>query len=137
MTLYMIELPVRDLSASLAWYRDYLGLTVERIDPERPFALLRSAGGSWLALKQYESPMLPGSGHDRSSTVLQSIRVHFHVNDLEQTLAQLEVSDPEWKISPEGYRRALLTDPDGYSVVLFEWLQPGTGSSTRGSPGGP
>jgi catechol 2,3-dioxygenase-like lactoylglutathione lyase family enzyme len=122
MNLFMVELPVRDLNASLSWYRDRLGLTVERIDPQRPFALLRSSHGSRLALKQSEAAETTDSPSEPASRVLPPIRIHFEVDHLEDTLTQLQLANSSLKSSPEGYRRALLTDPDGYCIILFEWL---------------
>lgn len=105
MRLYMIELAVVDLSTSLHFYRDRIGLPVEHLDETRGFALL-GAGGR-LALKRGT----PGGG----------ATVHLEVADLTRELARLGVS-AELTTSAEGYRRAKLRDPDGYSVVLFEWL---------------
>ncbi len=104
MTLYMTELAVADLDASLAFYRDRLGLPVELLDEANGFALLHTGGR--LALKRGT----PGGG----------ATVHLEVADLDAELARL--GEPAAvKTSDEGYRRAKLTDPDGYAVVLFAW----------------
>ena len=104
MRLYLVELTVRDLAASLAFYRDRLGLPVELLDEANGFALLHAGGR--LALKRGE----PGGG----------ATVHLEVADLDAELRRLgEVADV--KASDEGYRRAKLTDPDGHTVVLFQW----------------
>ena len=44
MDLFMVELMVADWAASLAWYRDHLGLTVERLDEPNRYALLAAGG---------------------------------------------------------------------------------------------
>ena len=105
MRLYMVELTVSDLGASLAFYRDRLGLAVEVLDAANGFALLHAGGR--LALKRGT----PGGG----------ATVHVEVGDLAAELRRLGEA-AEVKVSDEGYRRAKLTDPDGYGVVLFEWL---------------
>lgn len=105
MRLYMTELAVADLDASLRFYRDRLGLPVERLDAANGFALLHA--GSRLALKQGT----PGGG----------TTIHLEVEGLDAELRRLgEAADA--KSSGEGYRRAKLRDPDGYTVVLFEWV---------------
>jgi catechol 2,3-dioxygenase-like lactoylglutathione lyase family enzyme len=109
MRLYMAELAVRDLAASLHFYRDRLGLPVELLDEANGFALLHAGGR--LALKHGT----PGGG----------VTVHLEVADLGAEVTRLGES-ADIKASPEGYRRAVLRDPDGYRVVLFEW-------SARGS----
>ena len=75
MTLYMAELPVADFAASVAWYRDALGMRVERADRPNQFALLRGDDGGRLALKA--GP--PSAG----------VRLHFRVPDLVAELARL------------------------------------------------
>ena len=50
MDLYLVELAVADWPASVAWYRDRLGLRVELLDDANEYALL-AAGPARLALK--------------------------------------------------------------------------------------
>jgi catechol 2,3-dioxygenase-like lactoylglutathione lyase family enzyme len=101
--LHFVELSVGDWAASLAWYRDALGLAVELLDEPRRFALL-AAGPCRVALK--EGTPSPGGA-----------LLAFEVD----RLARYESLGGETKASDEGYRRLRLHDPDGYSVVLFEW----------------
>lgn len=107
----MTEIAVADFAASVAWYRDRLGLTVELLDAANRFALLRGRDGGRLALK-VGTPTAAG------------VRLHFKVDDLEGELARLAAAgvlpDGPTKTSPEGYRRAVVRDPDGYPVTLFE-----------------
>jgi catechol 2,3-dioxygenase-like lactoylglutathione lyase family enzyme len=114
MKLDFIELAVSDLAASLAWYRDVLGLGVRLCDEAGGFALL-VAGSCRLALKV---------GQPRPGGALLA----FEVDDLDAQLARLAglgvTAEGELKVSPEGYRRARLCDPDGYAVTLFEWSGP-------------
>lgn len=114
MTLFMVELTVADVTRSIAWYRDVIGLTPALTDASNGFALLEAAGGR-VAVKRGTTPT--GGG----------VRLHFQVANLTVELARLAAagvypeSDP--KTSPEGYRRIVVADPDGYAVTLFEWVR--------------
>jgi hypothetical protein len=111
-TLYMTEIIVRDVAVSADWYEQW-GFTIEHSDMPRGFLLLHDGHGGRLALKQ-GSPT-PGG-----------ITIHLHVDSL---------PPGDIKISEEGYRRVKLTDPDGYTIVAFEWTQPVRPSpSLAGSP---
>lgn len=112
--LAFVELAVGDWPAAVAWYRDVLGLPVLLLDEAGRFALLGGAAGR-LALKAGEPQ--PGS-----------VRLAFEVDDLRAELARLATAGvrPEGpvKASAEGYTRALLRDPEGYQVCLFELGRP-------------
>ena len=111
MDLYLVELAVADWSASVAWYREVLGLTPDRIDNANRFALFQ-AGPGRLALKAGEPK--PGG-----------VRLYFQVPSLSRELERLAaLGAPACgpvKESYEAYRRAFVRDPDGYFVGLFEW----------------
>jgi predicted enzyme related to lactoylglutathione lyase len=112
--LTFVELTVADWPAAVAWYRDVFGLEVLlRAEADR-FALL-GAGGTRLALK---------GGEPHPGTVLLT----FEVDDLPaelQRLAALGVTPAApLKASAEGYRRALLRDPEGYALCLYDWARP-------------
>ena len=109
--LYFIELTVADWEASITWYRDKLGLElVLRMDSNQ-FALLR-AGAGRLALK---------AGAPQVGTVLLA----FEVDDLPSELERLHdlgiVPEKSLIESSEGYRQAIVRDPDGYRLSLFDW----------------
>jgi catechol 2,3-dioxygenase-like lactoylglutathione lyase family enzyme len=110
MNLAFAELGVRNLAISLAWYRSVLGLTLELHDEPRGFALLKDDSGSKMALKQ--GP--PGA-----------IRWQFEVPNLDAAIADLASKgialESGIQASAEGYRRAVLRDPDGNAVALFDW----------------
>jgi catechol 2,3-dioxygenase-like lactoylglutathione lyase family enzyme len=109
--LYLVELTVRDWPASVDWYRNVLGLQlVMRVDADR-FALFR-AGPTRLALK---------AGEPRPGTTLLTFEVRNLAAQLERLAAHGVAPEGTVKASPEGYRRALLRDPDGYRLSLFEW----------------
>jgi catechol 2,3-dioxygenase-like lactoylglutathione lyase family enzyme len=110
--LYFVELSVRDWDASVAWYRDVLGLRL--IMSAGSFALF-DAGSSRIALKAGE----PAPG---------GVLLALEVDDLAGWVARLgpRVVGPI-KQSEEGYRRARLHDPDGYEIALFEWMEEARG----------
>jgi catechol 2,3-dioxygenase-like lactoylglutathione lyase family enzyme len=109
--LFMTELAVADLAASVGWYRDRLGLRVLLLDAANGFALLQGDGGGRLALKA--GTPAPGG-----------VTLHLEVPDLAAELGRLGLADTPVKDSPEGYREAFVRDPDGYAVGLFEWTPP-------------
>jgi catechol 2,3-dioxygenase-like lactoylglutathione lyase family enzyme len=109
-SLTFVELQVADWPAAVAWYRDLLGLEVVfRAEADR-FALLR-AGSGQLALK---------AGRPQPGSALLA----FEVEDLPSELGRLAAlgvtPEAPLKTSPEGYRRALLRDPDGYRLCLYD-----------------
>jgi catechol 2,3-dioxygenase-like lactoylglutathione lyase family enzyme len=109
-SLSFVELAVRDWPASVAWYRDVLGLELLQADDGR-FALF-AAGAARLALKAGEPA--PGGA-----------LLAFEVDQLEGWQERLRARGVELdgpiKASAEGYRRLRLRDPDGHAVTLFEW----------------
>lgn len=110
----MVELTVADWPRSVAWYRDVLRLGVGLIDEPNRFTLLTADNGV-VALK---------AGSANPGTV----RLVFNVGDLDAELLRvgaLGVSpESPVKLTPEGYRRATLRDPDGHRIDLFEWVKP-------------
>ena len=109
--LAFVELTVADWPRALAWYREQLGLEVVlRVDADQ-FALLR-AGSGRVALK---------AGRPEPGTA----RLTFEVDDLPRTLERLRAAGvvpiKPLEASPEGYRRAVIQDPDGYPLCLFDW----------------
>lgn len=122
MRLFMTELTVANLSTSRDWYRDRLGLQVLHQDPHKPFALLQGADGGRLSLKQGEP--VPGG-----------LMLYFEVESLDPYVNQLAITPDAIKTSPEGYRRATVTDPDGYRIGIFEWLTTQEGPPSGHDPG--
>jgi catechol 2,3-dioxygenase-like lactoylglutathione lyase family enzyme len=106
MKLYMVELAVSDFPRAAEWYSRLLSMDPVQVDERNGFALFEVYGGR-VALK-VRTPAGKGM-------------VLFEVEDLDEELARLE-SDAEVTVSAEGYRRAKLSDPDGNTVVLFEWV---------------
>jgi catechol 2,3-dioxygenase-like lactoylglutathione lyase family enzyme len=109
--LSFVELRVRDWNASLAWYRDVLGLELLLCVDADAFALF-AAGPARLAIKRGAA----GGG----------VLLAFEVDDLDAWLDRLAGQGvrPQGpvKVSSEGYRRTLVLDPDGHELSLFEWV---------------
>lgn len=115
--LHMTELTVSDATGSAHWYVATLGFVVELTDAVNGFVLLAHPGGGRLALRV-------------GDPVAAGVKVHLEVSDLDSHVARLHKSgfalDGVAKVSPEGYRRVKVRDPDGVTVVLFEWCRPGS-----------
>lgn len=113
MSLFMTEIAVADMNASVDWYLGMICMNVLMKDSAGGFALLQKGdGGGRLALKQ---------GPVRLGCLL-----HFEVIDLNAEITRLTaqgVKVSELKTSMEGYRRVVLHDPDGHEIVLFEWIR--------------
>jgi predicted enzyme related to lactoylglutathione lyase len=110
--LYMVELTVGDWPGAVAWYRDVLGLPVIMRDEANQFALYQ-AGAGRIALK---------AGQPEPATVLLTFEVDNLDAELERLARHGVVPEAPIKASPEGYRRAIMRDRDGYRLCLFEWL---------------
>lgn len=110
----MVVLAVSDFAASLAWYRDVLGLRVVLTDEPKQFALLQGESGGRIGLK-IGTPA-PGG-----------VTSHLEVTGLGAELVRLArlgvLAESPLRESPEGYREVFIRDPDGYAVGLFEWVQ--------------
>src|SRR4051812_15031216 len=117
MDLFLVEFTVSDWPASVAWYRDRLGLAVDLRDEPNQYALL-AAGSRRIALRA--GTPSPGS-----------TKLVFQVTDLTAESGRLSragVTDlGPVQTSGEGYRSLRLADPDGYRIELFEWSNPNAG----------
>ncbi|HMP02233.1 MAG TPA: VOC family protein [Gemmatales bacterium] len=133
--LTMVELAVADSERSAAWYRQHLGLRVLLRQPEEGYALL-DAGGARLALKQVApgpTGMVPVSSGGVGRAMLL-----FEVADVAKELERLTavgaaVIKP-LRRSLEGYRRAVVADPDGHWLTLYDFL-PEPGAAATGNDG--
>jgi len=109
--LYLVELTVADWPAAVAWYRDILRFKVALLARKDRFALLEVGKGR-IALKE---------GRPQPGTMLLT----FEVADLATELQRLSTAgvtlESPIKTDDEGYRRAIIRDPDGYRLCLFEW----------------
>ena len=110
--LHFVELTVADWPSAVAWYRDVLGLELIFVDAENGFAVFR-AGTGRLALKR---------GKPQPGTSMVAFLVSSLDSELRRLAVQGIVPESGCKESDEGYRRALLRDPEGHRLCLFEWL---------------
>jgi len=112
-SLFLIELTVADFQASVTWYRDVLVLPLLLRKDAEHFAMFE-AGSTRLALK---------GGTPQPGSVLLTFEVKDLAGQVEQLRARGAIIEGTIKVSPEGYRRVRLRDPDGYALSLFEWLR--------------
>ncbi|HMO54165.1 MAG TPA: VOC family protein [Tepidiformaceae bacterium] len=106
------NLPVRDVSAAVAFYRDVLGFGVKAQFPDGSFALLES-GGAELALVRHESPQPQGA--------------YLYVKGVEELLAPCTaaghtISYP-LTTEPWGIRNFVVLDPDGHAIAIGERVE--------------
>jgi catechol 2,3-dioxygenase-like lactoylglutathione lyase family enzyme len=117
----MIQLRVANFERSLVWYRDVLGLTVLLRQSEEGFALL-DLGGVRLALKRRMSTA------PDALPVSEGPMLMFAVANATTAVAHLAASGTPiikpLEANLEGYRRAIVADPDGYPIALFDFVSP-------------
>jgi catechol 2,3-dioxygenase-like lactoylglutathione lyase family enzyme len=117
-----IVLRVRELSRSLAFYRDLLGCTLEREQPQLGLTQLR-AGSSLIDLVTLDGPLgagePPGAGRN-----LEHFCLRITPFDEAELIAWLrvrgvEVGEPATRYGAEGEGRSIyIEDPDGNRVEL-------------------
>jgi catechol 2,3-dioxygenase-like lactoylglutathione lyase family enzyme len=103
---------VRDLAASIAFYRDLIGMEVQH--RERTFALLRSTGGAELAVMLYPA-----------SKEIQRSGAYLYVRGVE-ALHQRFLDDGAHlqrtlRLQPWGLLDFVVSDPDGHAIGIGEW----------------
>ncbi len=110
---YMI-LFVSDLERSVRFYRDVVGLPLQSEDRDTAeFA----AGGMVLALHQAHAD----APHHHPPTSTGTVRLSFHVTDLEPVHRRLLAAEARCVTPPEeryGVRMGLYEDPDGFNFTV-------------------
>jgi uncharacterized glyoxalase superfamily protein PhnB len=118
-SMLSISLTVKDIGASLAWYHDVLGFTIDRrIEREgklRSVAL--KAGNARISINQDDGAKgwdrIKGQGFSLSFTTEQNIdKIANRIKELGGTL-DAEPADMTW-----GVRLFRLKDPDGYKLAI-------------------
>ncbi|MDQ6748375.1 MAG: VOC family protein [Candidatus Dormibacteraeota bacterium] len=118
---------VRDIPASLAFYRDSLGFTVDMLEPpEQPsFASLKS-GDAEIMLQTVEAMQqdIPAAVVPSAANVpigLSGVLYH-EVDDLDAASARLpeDAVITRQRKAPYGMTETILRDPDGYVVVIAQ-----------------
>ena len=118
-----VSITVKDIQKSLAWYRDVLGLGVERAvdrDGKVVFIALK-AGDVRISLNQDDGAKgwdrIKGQGFSVNITVTEDIDAI--ANRIKASGGKL---DSEPVDAPWGARYFGLTDPDGYKLGMLKWL---------------
>jgi uncharacterized glyoxalase superfamily protein PhnB len=118
-----VSITVQDVQKSLAWYRDVLGLGVERVaerDGKPVFIALR-AGDVRISLNQDDG----AKGWERIKGLGFSINISVTEN-IDAIADRIKASggtlDSEPVDAPWGARFFALTDPDGYKLGMLKWL---------------
>jgi predicted enzyme related to lactoylglutathione lyase len=112
------SLTVRDLSASVAWYRDVVGFTVDREYRRdgRPFAVALRAGAVQLLLGQDDG----AKGLDRAKGEGFSLQVTT-AQDIDEIAARIRARGGALETGPvdvSGKRAFRLRDPDGFRLTI-------------------
>ena len=115
--LAMVSVSVKDWQAAVSWYGEKLGLTASGLH-EDPFCLMKfPEGEAVIALDGTgQADGAPGNWHP----VVE-------VDDLRATVAELKRRgvqfSRELKASEEGFRTAMILDPEGNQIELFDHFQ--------------
>ena len=101
---------VRDMDASLTFYRDALGLTVRE---EGPWLSTLDAGGSALALRW--------NGNPRQAPNVGDMCIEFRTDELDRVVQALRRRAIVVDVKADRHRGrcAELRDPDGYAITIF------------------
>ena len=117
-----IMVNVSDMSRSVAYYRDTLGIPLKF---ESPGWSEFETGASILALHMASSPASHGGGHGGPAAGTCSIG--FSVSDLDSTVKDLEARGAHFVMPPtdqpgESIRLAVCIDPDGLPISFAQML---------------
>lgn len=127
------ELAVRDVEASLAFYRDLIGFCVDYARPEEGFAML-ALGEARLMLDQIGLGRDFDDGHQPSAPPFgKGLNLQLRVPALQLILKRLSTADHPLLLPAEtrwyrkddmelGQRQCVVADPDGYLIRPFEDL---------------
>jgi lactoylglutathione lyase len=120
-----IMVNVSDMSRSVAFYRDILGLSLKF---ESPGWSEFQTGATTLALHQIRA-RVGGEGRAPTEPVAGTCSIGFSVEDLEATYRELAARGAPFVLAPteqvnEGIRLAVCADPDGLAISFAEPLTP-------------
>lgn len=118
--LPQVILPVQDLTAAAAFYRDALGMAVESLDAAAGTAVVRGPGGVQLVLAAAGAELAPWPGVKVAGP---RAWVYLHRPDVAALAAEL-AGRGVCGVGPRepypGMRHLQVTDPDGYVVEFWE-----------------
>lgn len=116
--IHHVSLITGDLSASIAFYADLLGVSV---DPGRPDL---GYPGAWLNVGDQQIHLLvlpnPDPIESRPAHVGRDRHVAFSVGSIAEIEARLEAAGTPFTRSRSGRRALFCRDPDGNGVELIE-----------------
>jgi len=118
-----IKVNVSDMSRSVAFYRDILGLSLKF---ESPGWSEFQTGATTLALHQKRA-RVGGEGGAPTEPLAGTCSIGFSVEDLEATHRELAARGAQFVLAPteqvdEGIRLAVCVDPDGLAIAFAEPL---------------
>jgi lactoylglutathione lyase len=119
-TLNYTIITVSDMSRSVAFYRDKLGLKLRMESPEWTEF---QTGSTTLALHGGGRPQSDFAGGDRPAA--GSCSIGFNVEDIQRAYEELQAVGVKFLMPPtqregEGIKLAVCIDPDGLSISIAE-----------------
>lgn len=117
-----VSLTVKDVQKSLAWYRDVLGLGVDRFVEHngKPVFVALKAGDVRINLNQDDG----AKGWERTKGLGFSINISV-TEDIDAIASRIKTSggmlDSEPVDADWGARYFALSDPDGYKLGMLKW----------------
>ena len=115
-----VSLNVGDRPASIAWYRDVLGLEQRNEPRQDDWPVFMGEFGSCIALFQAAVVVRARQGVDRSAPR----RLHGRQDDLERAQEHLVAHGVEFRAEDHGNALSVyLTDPDGNVVELTTYVR--------------
>lgn len=113
-----VSLTASDLMASVAWYRDVMGFTVEREFARDgvPFAVRLSAGSALILLTQDNGAK--GAGRAKGEGCSFQLTTKQNVDDLAAHIKAHGVTLDSEPADAWGARVFRLRDPDGFKLVI-------------------
>jgi catechol-2,3-dioxygenase len=117
-----VSLNVRDREASIAWYRDVLGLEQKNEPRADDWPVFMGELGACVALFQAERE---SPARERESTGLRHLAFELTADDLERARAHLEAIGTQFRAEDHGSALSLyVPDPDGTVVELTAYRRP-------------
>jgi len=139
--LHHLGVPVRSMEASVAWYRDVLGVETTFVEQaeegdaldastQLKGARLRYAfaelGNTSLEFLEYDNPR--GRDHETRNCDVGAVHICFEVSDMQATYESLREAGVDFNAPPTlieggplaGCRFCYFRDPDGIQLEIFE-----------------
>ena len=112
-----VALTVRDLSKSVAWYRETLGLERRHAEVWGDYPVLLCAGDSGVAL--FSNPGAAGGSDGATTTIMRHFAFRITRFDFERARLVFQERGVPFRFEDHGISDSLyINDPDGYEVEL-------------------